>query len=137
MLDDLIDDEVRKSFPGWSDEAIREWYEVAKTAQEKQPSKPSIFESDLSHAKIIRELGWEAFKEFLVAVTGDDVLEADDYIALAEASSLLRELENTSLYMAIYGAASEMKSKKTASARNESYKQLVEPISKVKIAKGI
>lgn len=135
MFDDLIDDEVRHSFPGWTDEQIHEFYVTAKSVE--KIDTPSIFESDLSHARIIRELGWDAFKEFLLSVTGTDVLESDDYIALAEASSFLRELENTSLYMAIYGSASEMKSKKTASHRNESYKHLVEPISKIEIAKGI
>lgn len=135
MFDDLIDDEVRKSFPGWTDQEIKDFYDVASSA--KQTETPSIFESDLSHARIIRELGWQAFKEYLFAVTGSDVLEADDFIALADASSFLRELENTSLYMAIYGSASEMQSKKTASARKESYKQLVAGINKIEIAKGI
>lgn len=135
MFDDLIDDEVRHSFPGWTDEQIHAFYVTAKSV--KKVDIPSIFESDLSHARIIRELGWDAFKEYLVAVTGTDVLESDDYVALAEASGFLRELDNTSMYMAIYGAASEMKSKKTATARNESYGKLTSGISKIEIAKGI
>lgn len=136
MFDDLIDDDVRKSFPGWSDIEIHDWYVAVKSEQQKRVV-PEIYESDISHARIIRELGWDAFKEYLVCVTGTDVLESDDYIALAEASSFLRELENTSLYMAIYGSASEMKSRKTASSRNESYKKLTATISKIEIAKGI
>lgn len=136
MYDDLIDDEVRASFPGWTDIEIHDWYVAVKSEQEKRDT-PSIYESDISHARIIRELGWDAFKEYLVSVTGTDVLEPDDFVALADASSFLRELENTSLYMAIYGAASEMHSKKTASARNDSYKKLTSTISKIEIAKGI
>lgn len=136
MADGLIDDEVRRSFPGWSDEDIRQIYDAAKAAEVETPQ---IFESDLSHARIIRELGWVAFKEYLCCVTGSDdvAFTGDDYIALTDAVSFLRELENTSLYAAIYGASSEASSKKTVSARKESYKSLTAQLHNIEIAKGI
>ena len=135
MFDDLIDDEVRKSFPGWTDKDIYDFWVLAKTVEKKEV--PTVFESDVAHARMIRELGWVAFKEYLLVTTGTDSLEPNDYVALAEASAFLRELENASLYMAIYGSASEIKSKKTAATRNQSYKQLVAGIGKIEIAKGI
>lgn len=134
MVDDLIDDEVRKSFPGWTDDDIREFYNAAKSVE---VDRPTIFESDLSHARIIRELGWDAFKEYLLAVTGTDTLEPDDFIALTDAAYFLREIENTSLYAAIYGSASEMQSKKTASARQKSYKKLTSQINNFVVDKGM
>jgi len=135
MLDGLIDDEVRKSFPGWSDQQIYEFWLIAK-ANVAAP-KPQIFESDLSHARIIRELGWQAFKEYLLVTVGTNVLDDEDFVALTNASSFLREIENTSLYMAMYGSASEPQNKKTVSARKKSFGQLTGQLDEFEIAKGI
>lgn len=135
MQHDLIDDEVRRSFPGFTDQEIYEFYLAAKSVQKFVT--PEIFESDLSHARIIRELGWDAFKEYLTTITGTNELEADDYIALTDALSYLREIENASLYAAIYGAASEASSKKTITARKNSYKELTSYLNKFQIAKGV
>lgn len=135
MQDDLIDDEVRRSFPGWSDEEIREVYLTWKSVDNSD--KTEIFASDLSHARIIRHLGWDAFKEYLFASTGTDQLDADDFIALTEAVAFVRDVENATLYRAIYGSASEMQSKKTATSRNNSFKEIIAPINNVEIAKGI
>ena len=70
-MDDLINDEVRRFFPGQTDEQIRQFYETAKAAE---VTKESIFESDLSHARIIDALGWDAFKEYMRITTGTDYL---------------------------------------------------------------
>jgi hypothetical protein len=134
-LDDLIDDDVRRSFPGFTDKEIYDFYLAAKSVEVKE--QPSIFESDLSHARIIRELGFDAFKEYLKKVTGTDYLAVDDYIALTDALSYLREIENTSLYAAIYGAAAEAQNKKTVSSRKESYASLTQQLKKFTIAEGI
>lgn len=134
MLDDLIDDEVRRSFPGFSDDDIREFYQAAKAAEVENPQ---IFESDLSHARIIRELGWDAFKEYLRSAVGIDELDNEDIVRLAEACTFLREIDNTTMYAAIYGAASEVHSKKTASVRKESYKNLMSPIKNIDVIKGV
>lgn len=131
---DLIDDEVRRSFPSLSDEEIYAFYITAKT---HEVILPSLFESDISHARIIRELGWVAFKEYLLVATGTDVLEDDDYISLTIAVSYLREIENSSMYAAIYGSASEASSKKTVSSRKESYKSLTSQINNFEIIKGV
>jgi hypothetical protein len=48
----------------------------------------------------------------------------------------LRELENTSLYAAIYGAAAEGH-KKTISARKESFGNLTAGLNKFEIVEGI
>lgn len=132
MVDDLIDDEVRRSFPGWSDEKILRFYERAK-AVEIQRTK--IFDSDLSHARIIRELGWDAFKEYLCVATGGCDLDDDDYIALTQACAFVREIDNTPLYAAIYGAAAEPTNRKTVSARKKTLKNLTS--HDVDIIKGI
>lgn len=132
MLDDLIDDEVRKSFPGFTDEEILKFYGAGKAAEAEVQQ---ILGSDLSHARIIRELGWDAFLGYLRETTGTDALQDDDYVALAEAVSFLREIENTSLYAAIYGAAAEA-SRKTTSARKKSYEALTAQLGKIEIVKG-
>ena len=135
MDHDLIDDDVRRSFPGLSDEQIYEFYLVAKSVESK--NSINIFESDFSHARIIHELGWDAFKEYLYATTGNSQLEADDFIALTEAVNYVRELEKVSLYAAIYGAASEASNTKTLSARRKALKKLTSKLDTVEIAKGI
>jgi hypothetical protein len=135
MADVIIDDSVRKSFPGWDDEKIRQFYNATISAQE-QVEVPRIYESDLSHARIIIELGWDAFLGYMRATTGTDELDDRDYVALAEAVSFLREIEKTSLYAAIYGAAAEA-SKKTISQRKKSYKDLTGHIGTMEIIKGI
>lgn len=134
MLDDLIDDEVRRSFPGKTDEEIQAFYDVAISVRPLPAHE--IFESDLSHARIIRELGWDAFKEYLRVTTGTDTLDDGDIVALVEACEFLREIENTSLYAAIYGAASEGH-KKTLSARKESFSKLTSSLKNIEITKGI
>jgi hypothetical protein len=134
MLHDLIDDEVRKSFPGLTDEEIYKFYVTAKNFE---VILPSLFESDISHARIIRELGWDAFKEYLMITTGTDILDDDDIVQLTIAASYLREIENTTLYAAIYGAASEATSKKTSASRKESYKSLTSQVNNFEIVKGV
>lgn len=133
-MDDLINDEVRRFFPGQTDEQIRQFYETAKAAA---VTKESIFESDLSHARIIDALGWDAFKEYMRITTGTDYLEDDDFVALTEAVSFVREIDNLGLYAAIYGAAAEATSKKTVAARKESLNNITAPLNKNEIAKGV
>ncbi len=133
-MDDLINDEVRRFFPGQTDEQIRQFYETAKAAE---VTKESIFESDLSHARIIDALGWDAFKEYMRITTGTDYLEDDDFVALTEAVSFVREIDNLGLYAAIYGAAAEATSKKTVAARKESLNNITAPLNKNEIAKGV
>lgn len=135
MYDDLIDDEVRKSFPGKTDKEIYEFYVLAKSIKTKE--KPFILESDLSHARIIRELGWQAFKEYLFEVTGGDHLEPDDFVALTNACTYLSEIENVVLYSALYGSAAEATSKKTVSARKKSFENVSAQIHSFEISKGI
>lgn len=136
MQHDLIDDEVRRSFPGYSDEKIYEFYLVAKNA-EQLVDTVQIFESDLSHARIIRELGWEAFKEYLRITTGTDELDDVDIVALTQAVAYVRELENVTLYAAIYGAAAEASNKKTVSNRKDNYKKLTKNHNSIEIVRGI
>lgn len=136
MQHDLIDDEVRRSFPGYSDEKIYEFYLVAKNA-EQLVDTVEIFESDLSHARIIRELGWEAFKEYLRITTGTDELDDVDIVALTQAVAYVRELENVTLYAAIYGAAGEASNKKTVSNRKDNYKKLTKNHNSIEIVRGI
>jgi len=133
-MDDLINDEVRRFFPGQTDEQIRQFYEIAKAAE---VTKESIFESDLSHARIIDALGWDAFKEYMRITTGTDYLEDDDFVALTEAVSFVREIDNLGLYAAIYGAAAEATSKKTVASRKESLNNITAPLNKNEIAKGV
>ena len=133
-MDDLINDEVRRFFPGQTDEQIRQFYETAKAAE---VTKESIFESDLSHARIIDALGWDAFKEYMRITTGTDYLEDDDFVALTEAVSFVREIDNRGLYAAIYGAAAEATSKKTVASRKESLNNITAPLNKNEIAKGV
>ena len=133
-MDDLINDEVRRFFPGQTDEQIRQFYETAKAAE---VTKESIFESDLSHARIIDALGWAAFKEYMRVPTGTDYLEDDDFVALTEAVSFVREIDNLGLYAAIYGAAAEATSKKTVASRKESLNNITATLNKNEIAKGV
>lgn len=133
-MDDLINDEVRRFFPGQTDEQIRQFYETATAAG---VTKESIFESDLSHARIIDALGWDAFKEYMRITTGTDYLEDDDFVALTEAVSFVREIDNLGLYAAIYGAAAEATSKKTVASRKESLNNITAPLNKNEIAKGV
>lgn len=134
MFDGLIDDEVRKSFRGMSD---REIYDFWLTAQKiSSVVKPEILESDLSHAKIIRELGWLGFKEYLRVTVGHDMLDGEDIVALTEACGYLSEIEKTSLYAALFSCASEASSKKTVSARKKSYEKLTSGLDLYDIARG-
>lgn len=133
--DDLIDDEVRRSFPGSTDKEIYEFYLTVKAVEDIP--RTSIFESDLSHAMIIRELGWAAFKEYLVVSTGTDWLDPDDFVALTNALTYLREIENITMYNAIYGASSEASSKKTVKARKKSFEQLASPLDNYVVDRGV
>lgn len=136
MLHGLIDDEVRRSFPGLTDEQIYEFYLVAKNA-EQLVDTVEIFESDLSHARIVRELGWEAFKEYLRITTGTDELDDVDIVALTQAVAYVRELENVTLYAAIYGAAGEASNKKTVTSRKDNMKKLTKNHNSIEIVRGI
>jgi len=122
MYGDLIDDEVRRSFPGWSDHDIVEFYQTAISA--KKHVRPYILSSDLGHARMIRSLGWDAFKEYLSGLVGTDHLEPQDYIALTEAVEYINEIDRISLYRALYGSASEATNRKTVSARKKSHSLL-------------
>jgi len=130
----LIDDEVRRSFPGFSDQQILDFFEVAKSVEVEIPT---LLESDLSHAKIIKCLGWVAFKEYLLVTVGTDYLDGEDIVALVNAVGYLDDIEQMSLYNAMYSSASEMQSKKTASARKKSYKALVGSMAKFNIDSGL
>lgn len=133
-MDNLIDDEVRRSFPGFTDQQIIEFYDLAKSAE---IIRTEIFDSDLSHARIIREIGWLGFKEYLRVSVGSDFLDADDIIALTNALIFIREIDNASSYSAIYGASSEATSKKTVSARKQSLKQLTSQLENFDVTRGI
>ena len=132
MHDDVIDDEVRRSFPGLSDDEIYAFYVANKTAQ---TIRTKLLRSDLFYGKMIRRLGWDAFQEFLIETTGDCELDADDYIALTNAVGFLDELESVSLYAAIYGASAEA-SKKTVASRNKSFKKLSAVLNGYDIEEG-
>jgi hypothetical protein len=134
MDEHIIDDEVRKSFPGMSDEDIYKFYVAAKGVEDE---RPTIYDSDLSHARIIDSLGWDAFKEYLRISVGFDELDSEDYIALTNAVSYLKDIYNAQLYGAIYGAAAEASSKKTVSARKTSYNNLLKPLDQYRIDRGL
>lgn len=130
----LIDDKVRAAFPGLSDEEIEDFYRVADSIRVK---RVPITETDLGLAMISRELGWQALKDYLEAVTGDSKLSADDIATVAHAASYTSRIERLELYSAIYGASSEASSKKTVNARKKSLKQLSESCGLFEILEGM
>jgi hypothetical protein len=83
----LIDDEVRRSFPGFSDQQILDFFEVAKSVEVEIPT---LLESDLSHAKIIKCLGWDGFQRISKVTVGTDFLDGEDIVALVNAVGYLR-----------------------------------------------
>lgn len=131
MYGDLIDDEVRRSFPGWSDHDILEFYQIAISV--KKTVRPYVLSSDLGHARMIRSLGWTAFKEYLYSLVGTDHLETQDYIALTEAVEYINEIDRISLYSALYGSASEATNKKTVSARKKSHSVLTSRLDRIDV----
>lgn len=118
----LIDDEVRRFFPGQTDEQIARFYETAIDAT--RDDRPALLSTDLYLANIARNCGWAALKEYLTVTTGNSDLDGDDILAITEACAYWRNLENAELYAALFGAASEATNKKTVNARNQSLKRL-------------
>lgn len=122
----LIDNEVRAAFPGLSDAEIEQFYNVAKSTPEEV--RTIITGTDLGLAIISQELGWQALKDFLVGCTGDSNLSAVDIQSIANASRYLRLNDDSKLYAAIYGSASEISNKRTASNRKKGLNSLLDEI---------
>lgn len=126
----LIDDKVRAAFPGLTDDEIRQFHAVASKAA---AGVVDVLNVDLNLAIIVRELGWEALKDYLTDATGDCKLSYIDIHAIATASSLLSMSERASIQSAIFGAAGEATSKKTVAARNKSLKTLTNGLSNFEV----
>lgn len=132
----LVDDEVRALFPGFTDEEIQSLYERTEKLSEGSGGIP-ICETDLRLAIVARELGWEALCAYLVALTGNHRLNADDIYAIAQAATYLRFNDDSTLYKALYGASSEATSRKTVNARKSGLKHLTKPLANFNYLEGV
>ena len=131
----LIDDEVRRNFPGRTDEEIERFYNNALEAA--KDDRPTLLSTDLHLASIVRNCGWQALKEYLELTTGSADLDAEDIIAITQACAYWRTLDNAELYSALFGAASEATNKKTITARKKGIAKLLEPLDRYRLTEEV
>lgn len=131
----LIDDTVRRSFPGMTDTEIEQFYRVGQIAA--KDTRPSILATDLYLARIVRELGWRGLEAYLDAAVGDHTLGADDIADIADACAYLREQDSARLYSALYGSSSEASSRKTVTAREKGLERLTAPLQAYRIVEEV
>jgi hypothetical protein len=131
----LIDDEVRASFPGLSDEEIAEFYEAGKLAAEDHRTPVSSVDCHL--AIVCRQLGFDGLRAYLTATTGTCELTSEDLWAISTAGEYLRAASEAALFSSFYGAASEATSRKTVMARKDGLKSLTLSLSNYRMLEEV